>query len=89
MRHQHEPVTDSEHRNAERKNLWIDLRCAFVVNAGGSTGKDQPLRLRSSDFRDRCVETDDLRVHLALTDSSRYDLGILRAEIEDENFRVR
>jgi len=40
------------------------------------------------DFSGRHVEANNFRIHLAFADSSRYDLRVLRTEIEDENFRV-
>ena len=40
------------------------------------------------DFSGRHVEANNFRIHLAFADSSRYDLRVLRTEIEDENFRM-
>ena len=85
MRHQHEPVTNPQYRNAYRKNFRIDLRRAFVVNTGRPAGKDQAIGLHCRDFGGRCVEPNNLRIHLAFPDPSRNDLRVLRAEIEDEN----
>src|SRR5438094_608821 len=86
MRHQHQSVTNSQDGNAKRKNLWVHLWSAFVVNARGPAGKDDPLRFCCGDFSSRRVEANNFRINLTLTDSPRYDLGVLRAEIEDENF---
>ena len=61
----------------------------FVVNTGWPAGKDQPIGFHCGDFGGRRVEANDLRIHLAFADPSRYDLRVLRTEIEDENFRVR
>src|SRR5207245_10751741 len=86
IRHQHQSVTNSQYGNAKRKNLWVDLWSAFVVNARGPAGKDDPLRFCCGGFSNRRVEANNFRINLTLTDSPRYDLRVLRAEIEDENF---
>ena len=86
MRHQHQSVTNSQYGNAERKNLWVDLRGAFVVNTGWAAGKDNPVRFCRCDFSGWCVEADNFRINLTLADSPGYDLRVLRAKIEDENF---
>jgi len=85
MRHQHQAVTNSQHGNAQRKNLWIDLRGAFVINAGWPSGKNDPVRLQRSDFAGWRVEANNFRIHLTLADSPGDDLRVLRPEIEDEN----
>ena len=85
MRHQLHPVANAEHRNAERKNLRIELRRALVVNAGRPAGKDDALRLQRRDFLRRDVEANDLGIDLAFANPARDDLGVLRTEIEDEN----
>jgi hypothetical protein len=36
----------------------------------------------------RGIEADDLRINLQLANAPADDLGVLRTEIEDENFRV-
>ena len=64
------------------------MRRAFIVNAGWPARKNQPFGLHRRDFSGRCVEANDLRIDLTLAYSPRYDLRVLRAEIEDENFRV-
>jgi hypothetical protein len=64
------------------------LRRAFVVNAGWAARKDQPFGSHCRDFSRRCVEPNDLRIDLAFPDPARNDLSVLRAEIEDEDFRV-
>ena len=46
VRHQLHPVTNAEDRNAERKNLRIELRRALVVNAGRPARKDDSFRLQ-------------------------------------------
>jgi hypothetical protein len=75
------PVADSQHRNAEVENLWIEVRCALVVNTGGPAGKHDAFRLERRDFLRRNIETHDLRIDLALADPARDHLRVLRAEI--------
>ncbi len=86
MGHQHQSVTDSQYGNAERKNFWIDLRGAFVVNTGRAAGKDDAVGFCCGDFSGWCVEANNFRIHLTLPHAAGYDLRVLRAEIEDENF---
>src|SRR5262249_53171657 len=88
MRHQHQSVTNSQYWNAQRKDFRIDVRRAFVVNAGWPTRKDQSFGLHCGNFSGRCVEANDLRIHLAFPDPTRDDLRVLRTKIENENFRV-
>src|SRR6266536_935532 len=84
MRHQHQSVTNSQYGNAKRKNLWVHLWSAFVVNARGPAGKDDPLRFCCGDFSSRRVEANNFRINLTLTDSPRYDRGLLRAATQHE-----
>ena len=51
VRHQLHSVANSQHRNAERKNLRIGVRCAFVVNAGRTAGKNDALSVSARRFR--------------------------------------
>ena len=85
VRHQLHPVANSQHRKAERKNLRIEVRRAFVVNAGRPARKHDALRLQRRDFLRRDIEANDLRIDLAFANPPRDDLGVLRTEIEDEN----
>ena len=64
------------------------MRRAFVVNAGWSARKDQPIGFDCCDFSRGRIEMNNLRIHLTFAYSPRYDLRVLRAKIEDENFRV-
>ena len=88
MGHELHPVADAEDRNSERKNLWIRMRCAFVVNARRSPRKDNAFRRQGCDFPGRDIELDDLRIDLAFPDTPGDDLGVLRSEIEDQDFRM-
>ena len=49
----------------------------------------RPFGFDCCDFSGGRIEANNLRIDLALADAARDDLRVLRAEIEDENFRVR
>jgi hypothetical protein len=60
----------------------------LIVNAGGSAGKDDSIWRKIGNFICRDIERNNLRINLQLTNAPADDLGVLRTEIEDENFRV-
>jgi len=62
------------------------MRRGFVINAGGSAGKDDSIRFEFRDLVRRNVKANDLGINLQFTDATRDYLGVLRAEIEDEDF---
>ena len=47
-----------------------------------------PFGFELGDFRGRDIEADDLGIDLAFANPPRDDLGVLRTEIEDEDFRM-
>ena len=47
-----------------------------------------PFGFELGDFRRRDIEANDLGINLALAHPARDDLRVLRAEIEDEDFRM-
>ena len=85
MRHLHEAVANSEDGNAERENLGIDLRRAFLVNAGWTAGENDSVRRKIDNFRCGNVEGNNLGVDLQFANAARDHLGVLRAEVEDED----
>src|SRR6266513_504664 len=89
MRHQLHPVANPQHRNSQGKNLWVRMRGTLVVNTRRSARGDDSFWRQFRDFLRRNVELDDLRVDLAFADAPRDDLGVLRTEIEDQDFRMR
>src|SRR6185312_5091491 len=86
MRHLHQAITNSQDRNSQGKNLWVNLGRAVFVNAGRPTGKNDPVWLFPGNCVGRGIEADDLRINLQLANAPTDDLGVLRTEIEDENF---
>ncbi len=71
------------------KMLEIDLRRAFFVNARRTAGENDPLRRQLFDFLRRDIVPNDLGIDLALAHPPGDDLRVLRAEIENENSRMR
>src|SRR6202171_820287 len=64
------------------------MRRTFVVNAGRSAGENDSVYFRLRNFRGRNVESSNLGINLQLAHTAGDDLRVLRAEIEDENFRM-
>ena len=89
MRHQLHPVADPQDRDSERKDRRVGVGSAFVINAGGSSREQDSFRLERRYFISRDIEADDLRINLTFADAARDYLGVLRAEIEDENLGMR
>src|SRR5881396_1116507 len=52
-----------------------------LILSRGPAGKGDHLRFCCGDFSSRRVEANNFRINLTLTDSPRYDLRVLRAEI--------
>src|SRR5207248_3846933 len=86
MRHLHQAITNSQDRDPEGKNLWINLGCAVVVNARRAPRQNDAVCLFVRSSVGRGIEADDLRINLQLANAPTDDLGVLRTEIEDENF---
>jgi len=60
----------------------------FVVNTRRTAGKNESLRFQLGDFSCRYVEANDLGINLEFTNAPGNDLGVLRTEVQDENFRM-
>src|SRR5438132_12550523 len=88
MRHLHQTITDSENQDSQVKDLWINLGRTVFVNAGRSARQNDAVWLFVRNGVGRSIKADNLRINLQLTDAPTDDLGVLRTEIEDENFRV-
>ncbi len=58
------------------------------IDAGRPAGKDQRRRPAALDLLETDVVRDDLRVDARLTHAPRYELRILRTEIENEDRRL-
>src|SRR6266496_1488242 len=85
MCYQHQAITNAEHRNAERKDFWIEMRRVFVVNTCRTTGENESVRFQLGDFSCGCVEANNLRINLQFTNAPRNDLCVLGTEIENED----
>src|SRR5207248_9790242 len=88
MRHLHQAITNSQDRNSQGKNLWINLRRTVFVNAGRAARQNDAVWLFARNGVSRSIEADNLRIDLQLTNAPANDLGVLRTEIENENFRM-
>ena len=86
MRHLHQAITNSQDRNSQGKNLWINLRRSVFVNAGRAARQNDAVWLFARNGVGRSIKADNLRINLQLTNAPTDDLGVLRTEIEDENF---
>src|SRR6266496_3414993 len=88
MRHLHQAVTNSKDRDSQSKNIWINLGRTDFVNAGRAARQNDAIWLFARNGVSRSIEADNLRIDLQLTNASADDLGVLRTEIENENFRM-
>ena len=83
--HQLHAVTDAEHRHVEVEDRRVALRRAGIRHAARSAGENQPDRAFRAERVERRVERHDLGVHRQLAQTTRDELRVLRAEIENEN----
>ena len=85
MNDEMESVTDAEDWDAEGEQRGVGIGSIGVVDRGGSAGEDEADGLEGADFGNgrRTGEHDTEDVLLA--DAAGNELGILRAEVEDDN----
>ena len=84
-RHELEAVADAHCGHAEVEHGGVEVRRCGVIDARRATGEhDGHGVLRRELGRGRVVG-DDLRVQAGFADASRDELGVLRAEIDDED----
>src|SRR5579864_5699244 len=62
---------------------------AFVVNAGWPAGQNDAVRLELCDLGCGNIEPYDFRINLKLANTTRNHLRVLRAEIENQDPRMR
>jgi len=60
------------------------LRRAVLVHRGGPAGEDHRRRTAPQKLLDRSVVADDLGVDVRLAHAAGDQLGVLRAEVDDE-----
>src|SRR5581483_4074177 len=78
-------VADAEDRHARGVDRRVDGRRALDVDRGRAAGEDDPLRLAGQHLRHRHVAGDDLGVDVGLPHPAGDQLGVLRAEVDDED----
>ena len=83
--HQVEAVADAEDRDAAGPDGRVGVRRALFVDAGGSAGQDDSLRLAGGDLAPRSVERKQLRVHVQLADAPGDELAVLAAEVQNHD----
>src|SRR5262249_5439217 len=77
-------VTDAEHRHAQLEHRRVGRRGAGGQGAGRSARQHDRLRVQLADARDRQGAGMDLAVDGLLADAARDQLGVLRAEIQNQ-----
>ena len=85
QRSQLHPVADTENGNTGVIQRRIDARGAFVVDAGWTAGKDDPLRAAGENVRKGGIPGNDFGIDVAFTDTAGDQLGVLAAEVQDQN----
>src|SRR4051812_47071895 len=85
MRYKLHAVANAEDGNALVKQFFRYSRRLLLVDAGRTSGQDDAFRAIREDARERDRARKDLRIDLRFADPARDQLGILRAEVEDEN----
>jgi hypothetical protein len=78
-------VTDAENRDLQPEDGPIGERRVLGVHARGPARHDDALGLEGGDLGGRRVVAQDRRVHVALADPAGDHLGVLGAEIEDDD----
>ena len=78
-------VADAEHGHAERKHALVGRRRIGVVNRAWTAGKNDADRVIVLDFRQGGGTGQNGGENILLADAARNQLGILRAEIEDDD----
>ena len=85
MRHQLHAVADAEHRPPKRVDFGVACRRARFRHALRSARQDDPDRVAFADLFHRRVGRPHFRIHRQLAESSSDQLGVLRAEIENDD----
>ena len=85
LRHRLEAVADTEHRHAQVEQRRVELRRTLGVHAGRATGQHHRQRIAGLDLVDRGGMRDHLGEHPRLAHPAGDQLGVLRAEIDDQH----
>ena len=78
-------VADAQHRHAERVDRRVDARGVRIEHGGRAAGENHADRLLRGDIGKRGGVGDDLAEDLRLAHAARDELGILRAEVHDDD----
>ena len=76
-------VTNTEDGDSEFVYLWIELRCAFDVDALGASRQDDCHRCPFLDFGGADPVRDYFRIDLRLPHSAGDELGVLGTKVND------
>ena len=79
------PIADAENGDAEVENAAIHLWCLGGINAGRTAAEDDPAWAEGENFPDRDGVGDDLGIDVGLADPAGNHLGVLGAEIKDQD----
>ncbi len=86
--HHLEAVADAQHGHACLEQGGVHPGSALGVDAGGAARQDHRRGVPREHLLDAPGVRDDLGVHVRLTDASRDELGVLGAEVDDEDGAV-
>ena len=87
-RHGLHAVADAQHRQAAVEHFGRGGRATGLGGAFRATGQDDALGTEGGDLGRVVVPGPDLAVHTELADAAGNQLGVLRAEVEDEELVV-
>src|SRR5207249_2238803 len=82
-------VTDAEHRDPRLQQLDPNRRRLSIVDTGRASGKNETVRALAENTGHGSVVRQDLRIDMRLANPAGNQLGVLRTEIENENFLVK
>ena len=85
LRHRLEAVAHAEHRDPGLEHARSTVRGARLVDRRRAAGQDDRLRVPRQHLLDRHRVRDDLGVDPRLADPAGDELGVLRAEVDDED----
>ena len=86
MGHELEAVADAQDRDAEVEDPAREQGRAFLVDALRPAGQDDARAWASLMASSGTVEREDFGIDAELADLAGDELGVLRPEIEDEDF---
>ena len=85
MHHQLQAITDTKHRKTEIEHVAVGAGRVCIVDRGWTTGEDNSNRVIAANFLERGGARKNNREDILFADAARYQLGILRAKVEDND----